>query len=87
MSRLRRFYWQRIRRYRSEICRDCGRPVRVVWTAPNDAWKRVWGDEGSILCIPCFDARYEAKYGVLLRWVPHLQSDPIDPLGIAGEDG
>lgn len=27
IARLRRLWWQRVRRYRYEVCDDCGRPV------------------------------------------------------------
>jgi hypothetical protein len=52
---LRRFYWKRIRRYRYEICGSvrggpgywairrygCGRPVGLVWRAPEGIWNYV----------------------------------------------
>lgn len=53
---LRRFYWQRIRRYDSEVCGSvhraspafatirrhaCGRPVEVVWRASSGVWNYV----------------------------------------------
>ena len=65
----RRWYWRTIRRYNSEICYDCGKPVEVVWTAANELWNKIIGGPAGILCIRCFDdrCRDEGKY---LRWVP-----------------
>lgn len=55
IAQARRFYWQRIRRYRYEICGSvsggpgygviraygCGRPIGVVWRAPTWLWNFV----------------------------------------------
>jgi hypothetical protein len=68
-ARLRRWLWSAVRRYGYEICYACGRPVDVVWTAPDELWLRIVGGPGGILCVACFDGlcRSEDTY---LRWVP-----------------
>lgn len=68
MRRLRRFYWQHIRRYRWEMC-SCGRPVGLVWTADDTLFEQINGSPYGCLCIPCFDAMCTAR-DVYLRWVP-----------------
>ncbi len=40
-------------------CHKCGRP-NPVWFAPNDLWNEVRGDEGGIVCPPCFAVEAEA---------------------------
>lgn len=50
-----------------ERCRDCKRGYQLVWTAPNDLWNRIWGNEGGLLCPDCFDVRCRAK-GTYLRF-------------------
>jgi hypothetical protein len=52
--KLHRFYWRYVRRYDGEICQDCGRPVRVVWNAPDALWFLVMGGPGGILDPVCF---------------------------------
>ena len=66
---LRRLWWKRVRRYRYEICHDCGRPVGLVWQAADALWLWVVGHEGGILCIRCFDQRCDED-AYVLRWVP-----------------
>lgn len=66
MALLRAIYWRHLRGYKYEVCHDCGRPVRVVWMAPDGEWERVMGGPGGVLCIPCFDDR--SPYS--LRWGP-----------------
>lgn len=86
---LRRFYWRHIRRWESEICEVCGRPVRVAWWCHDPKlWTRVTGysrvgreDAAGIWCIYCFDAA--------TRFMPWLEWAPINlrHLGIgAGEE-
>src|SRR5690606_188394 len=45
----------------SEDCQQCGQPVGLVWTAPDDLWQAVTGitDGSGIRCIPCFDKAAE----------------------------
>lgn len=67
-----------------ETCRDCGRPVVIhsgsFWNADNDLWNEVWGDEGGILCQPCFVTRAKAM-GIYVSWkavVYHRQALAAD---------
>ena len=53
----------------TEFCRDCGWQVGLVWTAKDETWHKVVGDESTILCIDCFDRR-AIKKELILRWVP-----------------
>lgn len=72
---LRGLYWRIIRQYETELCGHCGRPVRLVYHAPD--WRRrspaAPGTRGGqaapgILCPPCFDDLAEAKGLPYLRW-------------------
>lgn len=78
MRRFRRWYWQRIRRYDSEICSQCGRPVGLVWwCSDNFLWEAVTGHEkppgkepaAGIWCISCFD-RAASKVCPWIEWAP-----------------
>ena len=67
IARLRAAYWFLLKCYEYEVCQSCGRPVGLVWTAPDDLWRElVSEDGGGIRCIPCFDALSPDS----LRWVP-----------------
>ena len=59
----------------AEHCHECGQPVALVWTAPDDLWAAVTGitTGGGIRCIPCFDKAAEAQ-GRFIRWVPHEET-------------
>lgn len=70
-ARARAFWHHVVRGYRYEICRECGRPVGLVWLAPNDLWLAVFGTEAGIRCIPCFNAELESR-GVYVSWRPTL---------------
>jgi hypothetical protein len=78
---LRRFWWRHVRGYACELCQDCGGPVGVVWTAPDDLWLAEVGlPPWGVLCVHCFDDRfYAATKGkrLILRWVPRAE-DPDD---------
>lgn len=56
-----------------ETCQNCGKPVGLVWAAPDDLWAKVSGfpDEGGILCILCFDEFADRK-GIFLTWRPSI---------------
>jgi hypothetical protein len=71
-ARLRRFWWQRVRRYRYEMCQRCGRPVRVVWTASDNLWNVIESGPDGIRCVECFD-RDCAEQGRALRWRPTIE--------------
>lgn len=64
---------------RTEHCHECGDPVAVVWTAPDDLWAAVTGreDGGGIRCIPCFDEAAAAQ-GRFIRWVPQEEQPHAD---------
>lgn len=55
-------------------CQHCGRP-NPVWTAPDNVWNAVMGDDGGVLCPPCFIARAEKtgltppSWRVAPRWL------------------
>jgi len=51
-----------------EVCRECGRRFKMVWSAPDDVWERVVGDEDGSLCPDCFD-RLAAFKNVPIRWL------------------
>jgi hypothetical protein len=70
-AQIRAFWHHVVRGYRYEICGECGRPVGLVWFAPDDLWLEVSGSEAGISCIPCFDAKLESR-GVYVSWRPTL---------------
>jgi hypothetical protein len=78
MARLRRFYWQRIRRHDSEICHSCGRPVGLVWWCFDPGlWERVTGNRANgqepasgLRCIPCFDREAREAGAGWIEWAP-----------------
>lgn len=73
---MRCLYWWIVRRWETELCQHCGRPVRIVYHAPDAIWEAVTGrarhPDGhaapGILCPPCFDDLAEAKGLPYLRW-------------------
>lgn len=72
MRRLRKFYWQRIRRHDGEICQRCGdagwhRLGRTYWFAPNALWNLVMGGEAGVLCPRCFTIACELA-GIAIGW-------------------
>lgn len=70
---LRDLYWAYIRGYIYEICGFCSRPVRVVWWADDDLWRRFSGDSG-VCCPRCFAERAQ-QARALLVWVPMVWRD------------
>lgn len=48
-------------------CQRCGRP-NPVWSAPNDLWNAVMGDESGIVCPSCFAAQAEDQGDVTTGW-------------------
>lgn len=73
MTRLRRFYWRRVRRYAYEICDKCGRPVGRTtggsyWVTDDRLWRQIYGTDVGLRCISCFtvDCR---ESGVDLHWL------------------
>lgn len=79
LARLRAFYWCFLRRWETEICQSCGRPVRLVWWCSDDAlWTLVTGKPkpagreaaGGIRCIYCFDAAARAAGVPWIEWAP-----------------
>lgn len=76
VAMLRSLYWSLLRRYKSELCQHCGRPVRVVFHAPDDIWEAATGfarrpdDESAagVLCPPCVDELAEPKLAGYLDW-------------------
>lgn len=79
VARLRAFYWVVIRRWETEICGKCGRPVRVVWWCHDDAlWTAATGNEkpsgreaaGGVRCIVCFDRAARMAGVDWIEWAP-----------------
>lgn len=77
VAALRSLYWMLVRRYKTELCQHCGRPVRVVFHTPDEIWKIATGldphpdgeSAGGILCIPCVDELAESTItGGYLAW-------------------
>lgn len=69
---MRRWYWIFVRRWETEICSRCGRPVARCtdswWQAPDALWLEVNGGLGGVLCPPCFTkACRRAGYSVSWR--------------------
>lgn len=77
----RRWFWQRIRRYRYEMCGSCGRPVGhhhrfgneplTWWRAPDDLWNAIEGGAGGLRCPQCFTRDCD-NAGVPIHWVAVL---------------
>lgn len=70
-ARLRATWHYIARRYRYELCRDCGRPVGRAtgswWGAPDDLWERVNGGPHGVMCPLCFTAKADAL-GEPVHW-------------------
>jgi hypothetical protein len=72
----RGLYWMLVRRYQTELCQHCGRPVRLVYHAPDWIWEAVTGRArhpdgeaaSGILCPRCLDDLAGAKELPYLRW-------------------
>lgn len=85
MKRFRVFYWSKLRRWDSELCDECGRPVNIVWWCHDSfLWERITGKRGrgqepagGLRCIHCFDAAAK-ELCPWIEWAPlnlrHLQS-------------
>ncbi len=72
VAAITRAFWRRvIRGYVYEICGKCGRPVGLVWSAPDATWLEINGQKGGVRCIPCFNLALEAT-GVQVSWVPDI---------------
>lgn len=76
VAALRSLYWMLVRRYKTELCQHCGRPVRVVFHAPDYIWELATGcarhPDGhaapGILCPPCVDELVGPKVDGYLTW-------------------
>lgn len=80
LAMLRALYWMIVRRYETELCQHCGRPVRIVFHVPDWVWETVTGraryPDGEaapgILCPPCVGDLYSAAVprgeAGFLRW-------------------
>lgn len=93
-ARLRATYWSVLRRWETELCQECGRPVRQVWWCSDDRlWERVTGNRrrprsrepaSGIRCIRCFDeAVCEDSEAGWVEWAPvnlrHIGDPPSSP--------
>lgn len=75
VTKLRALYWVVLRRWETEICLHCGRPVRQVWWCREPGWwEGVSGreDGGGVMCVRCFDEEYVNQTGQPLQWEPRL---------------
>ena len=69
-------YWMLVRRYKTELCQRCGRPVDLAYHAPDAIWEAVTGrarhPDGhaapGILCPSCLGVLAKAKGLPFLRW-------------------
>lgn len=76
VAMFRGLYWWIIRHYETELCQHCGRPVRLVYHAPDAIWEAVTGrarsEDGEaasgILCPPCLSKLAKEKGLPFLRW-------------------
>jgi hypothetical protein len=70
-GRMRRFWNRAVRRYRYEICQDCGRRVGTStgswWRASDELWRRINGGFEGVLCPPCFTSRCD-QAGEPIHW-------------------
>ncbi len=75
-AKIRCLYWILIRRYKTELCQSCGRPVRIVYHAPDAIWEAVTGrarhSDGEaaagILCPSCLSDGAKRVGLPFLRW-------------------
>lgn len=76
MATVRGMYWWLVRRYETELCQRCGRPVRVVFHAPDDLWELATGcvrvpdgeSAPGVLCPACVDDLVEPQIEGYLTW-------------------
>jgi len=72
----RALYWMLVRRYKTELCQHCGRPVGLVYHAPDAIWEAITGRArhpdgqaaAGILCPRCLSRLAKAKGLPFLRW-------------------
>ena len=57
-----------------EACKNCGKKHVICWKAPDELWKKIFGDLGTRICVECFDSIASAK-GYALSW--ECKSHPI----------
>ncbi|HXD26450.1 MAG TPA: hypothetical protein VN609_10995 [Propionibacteriaceae bacterium] len=77
---LARALWHRhVRRYEAEVCKQCGRPIELVWWCSDDRlWELVTGNQkpkgkepaGGTWCIPCFDRKAQKVGAGWIEWAP-----------------
>lgn len=75
-AKARALYWMLARRYKTELCQECGRPVRLVYHAPDAIWETVTGrarhprgeSAPGILCPRCLSTLARSKGLPFLRW-------------------
>lgn len=70
-ARVRAFWHYIVRRYRYEVCKNCGRPVgphtHSWWLAPDELWLAVMDVPSGVVCPPCFTDAALAR-GIHVRW-------------------
>jgi len=51
-----------------ETCQICKKGYQTVWSAPDNLWKKLNGNnEGGLICLNCFD-RIAKENGITLYW-------------------
>jgi len=73
---LRGLYWWIIRLWETELCQHCGRPVRIVYHAPDAIWEAATGKArhpsgeaaSGILCPACLSDLAKEAGLPFLRW-------------------
>jgi len=55
------FAWRDVLSWEYESCERCGHCFRVCWSASDESWNAIHGDDGGCLCIDCFVELAERK--------------------------
>jgi hypothetical protein len=51
-----------------DYCHACGRPNVRSWSVDSDRWNAAVERRGTVLCPPCFVARWEQATGMRAHW-------------------
>jgi hypothetical protein len=92
---VRALYWMLIRRYETELCQHCGRPVAIVYHAPDAIWETVTGHARhpsgeaapGILCPRCLSTLAKANGLPFLRWTCATTDWPLHFASAGGREG
>lgn len=88
LARLRALYWILVRNYETELCERCGRPVGIVYHAPDGLWELATGHarfpDGQsalgVLCPKCLDDLVDQQIDGYLTWTCEIAntSEEVD---------